>query len=139
MKYPVDLWEPVNVFRNLGDVFPQVFDSETAETRLSPKVDILDKGSNLVLSAEFPGVKKEDLNIDVKDNRLTVKAEKKLEEKTEDGGYLRVERSYGTFERTFFLDDSIEKENIKADYKNGVLTLVLPKRKEELSRKIEVD
>ncbi len=138
MKYPIDLWEPVNALRNLGNVFPQVFGSETAENRLSPKVDILDKGSNLVLSAEFPGVSKEDLDIDVKDNRLTVRGEKKLEEKTEDGGYLRVERSYGNFERTFFLDDSIDKESIKANYKDGILTLVLPKKKEELSKKIEV-
>ena len=139
MKYTVNLWEPTNVFRNFASVFPGVFDPEAAEASWSPKVDIFDDGGNFVLSAELPGVSKEDLDIDVKDNRLTIKGEKKLENKTEKEGYLRVERSYGVFERTFFLDENVDRENIKAEYKDGVLRLTLQRKQEEASKKIEVN
>ena len=139
MRYAVNLWEPANVFRNFANAFPGVFDSDAAETNRSPKVDIFDDGANFVLSAELPGVTKEDLEIDVKDNRLTIKGEKKLENKTEKEGYLRVERSYGVFERTFFLDENVDRENIKADYKDGVLRLTLPRKQDEPSKKVEVN
>ena len=139
MKYAVNLWEPTNVLRNFASVFPGVFDPEVAEASRSPKVDIFDDGENFVLSAELPGVSKEDLNIDIKDNRLTIKGEKKLENKTEKEGYLRVERSYGVFERTFFLDENVDRETIKAEYKDGVLRLTLPRKQDEPSKKIEVN
>ncbi len=139
MKYGVNLWEPANVFRSFANVFPSVFDLETADGSRSPKVDIFDDGDNFVVSAELPGVSKENLYIDVKDNRLTVKGEKKFENKTEKEGYLKSERSYGLFERTFFLDNNIDKENIKAEYKDGVLNLTLPRKQEKASKKIEVN
>lgn len=139
MKYAVNLWEPANVFRNFTSVFPRVFDSDVTESGRSPRVDIFDDGNNFVLSAELPGVSREDLDIDVKDNRLTIRGEKKLENKTEKEGYLRVERSYGAFERSFFLDDNIDRENIKAEYKDGVLHLTLSRKQDEPSKKIEVN
>ena len=139
MKYAANLWEPANVFRNFASVFPGVFDPDAAEVNRSPKVDIFDDGGNFVLSAELPGVSKEDLDIDIKDNRLTIKGEKKLENKTEKEGYLRIERSYGVFERTFFLDENVDRKNIKAEYKDGILRLTLPRKQEEASKKIEVD
>ncbi|MCY4262936.1 MAG: Hsp20/alpha crystallin family protein [Candidatus Dadabacteria bacterium] len=139
MKYAVNLWEPTKVFRNFASAFPGVFDSDAAEASRSPKVDIFDDGNSFILSAELPGVSREDLNIDIKDNRLTVKAEKKLENSTKKDGYLRVERSYGVFERTFFLDENVDRESIKADYKNGVLRLTLPRKQDETSKKIEVN
>ena len=139
MKYAVNLWEPGNLFRNFASVFPGVFDPEAAETSRSPKVDIFDDGGNFVLSAELPGVSKEDLDIDIKDNRLTIKGEKKLEDQTEKEGFLRVERSYGIFERTFFLDENVDRESIKAEYKDGVLRLTLPKKQEQASKKIDVN
>lgn len=139
MKYAVNLLEPGNVFRNFASVFPRVFDSDVTEGGRSPRVDIFDDGNNFVLSAELPGVSREDLDIDVKDNRLTIKGEKKLENNTEKEGYLRVERSYGLLERSFFLDDNIDRENIQADYKDGVLHLTLPRKQEEPSKKIEVN
>ena len=139
MKYAVNLWEPGNVFRNFASVFPGVFDPEASEAARSPKVDVFDDGGNFVVAAELPGVSREDLDIDVKDNRLTIKGEKKLENKTEKEGYLRVERSYGLFERSFFLDDNIDREKIKAEYKDGVLRLTLPRKQDEPSKKIEVN
>ena len=78
MKYAVNLWEPGNVFRNFASVFPGVFDPEASEAARSPKVDVFNDGGNFVVSAELPGVSREDLDIDVKDNRLTIKGEKKL-------------------------------------------------------------
>ena len=78
MKYAVNLWEPGNVFRNFASAFPGVFDSDVAEGGRSPRVDIFDDGNNFILSAELPGVTRENLDIDVKDNRLTIKGEKSL-------------------------------------------------------------
>ncbi len=139
MKYAVNLWESANVFRNFASVFPGVFNPDAQEAGRSPKVDIFDDGDNFVLSAELPGVSKEDLEVDVKDNRLTIKGEKKLENKTEREGYLRVERSYGAFERIFFLDENVDRENIKAEHKDGVLRLTLPRKQDEPSKKVEVN
>ena len=78
MKYAVNPLEPANVFRNFASVFPRVFDSDATEGGRSPRVDIFDDGNNFVLSAELPGIGREDLDIDVKDNRLTIKGEKSL-------------------------------------------------------------
>ena len=138
MRYAVNLWEPANVLRNFASTLPGIFDSDAAEAARSPKVDIFDDGNSFILSAELPGVSRENLDIDIKDNLLTVKAEKKLENSTEKEGYLRVERSYGVFERTFFLDENVDREGIKADYKDGVLRLTLPRKQDEPSKKIEV-
>lgn len=139
MKYAVNLLEPANVFRSFASAFPRVFDSDAAEGGRSPRVDIFDDGNSFVLSAELPGVSRGDLDIDVKDNRLTIRGEKKLENSTEKEGYLKVERSYGSFERSFFLDDNIDRENIQAEYKDGVLCLTLPRKQDEPSKKIEVN
>ena len=139
MKYAVNPWEPNDVFRSFASVFPGVFDSRAAEAARSPRADVFDDGGNFVVSVELPGVSREDLDIDVKDNRLTVRGEKKLENETGKEGYLRVERSYGLFERNFFLDESIDSENIRAEYRDGVLRLTLPRKQDEPSKKIEVN
>ena len=145
MRYGLNLWEPSKVFRNFAEVFPRVFDPEakspdveSTETYRIPKVDIFDDGANFIVSAELPGINKENLDLDVKENRLTIKGTKNLENETERQGYLKIERSYGMFERTFFLDDGVDKENIKAEYKDGVLRVTLPKKEEEASKKIQV-
>ncbi len=139
MRYAVNLWEPGNVFRNFAGILSGVSDPEGSEGVRSPRVDVSDDGDSFVLSAELPGVSREDIDIDVKDNRLTIRGEKKFENKTEKKGYTRVERSYGLFERSFFLDDKIDRENIKAEYRDGVLHLTLPKKQDESAKKIEVN
>lgn len=140
MKYAMRLWEPLDILRDFPAVFPGVSGPDAGDGAvLSPKADIFDDGQNFIVSVELPGVSKEDLDIDLINNRLTIKGEKELENKEERDGYLKIERSRGSFERSFFLDDKVDAEGIKADYKDGVLRLTLPRKHEELSKKIEVN
>ena len=106
------------------------------------KTDIKDIGSAYELSADLPGFKKEDINIDLNDNTLTISAERKFEkeEKNNEGNYIHRERSYGSFSRSFDLS-GIDPENIKAKYNDGVLTITLPKQDKQLqnNRRLEIE
>ena len=90
------------------------------------RTDIEDKGDRFVLEAELPGFAKEDIQIDIEDNRLTIHAEHKNESESKEKNYIRRERSYGSFERSFDISN-IQATGITAEYKNGVLEVVMPK------------
>lgn len=141
MRYAMSLWEPLDVFRNFPAAASGFFDSAAADAdaALSPKVDILDDGESFVVTAELPGVSRENLDIDLRNDRLTVRGKKDVENREEGDGYVKAERSRGSFERSFFLDDKVDAENIKAEHKDGVLRLTLPKKREEVSKKIEIN
>lgn len=141
MRYAMSLWEPLEVFRNFPAAAPGFFNSASADADavLSPKVDIFDDGGSFIVSAELPGVSKDDLDIDLRNNRLTIRGKKSVENREETDGYVRAERSHGSFERSFFLDDKVDAENIKAEHKDGVLRLTLPRKREEVSKKIEIN
>jgi len=94
---------------------------------------------SFVVKADLPGVNKDDIQIDLKDNTLTLKGEKKFENKVSKDNYIRVERSYGTFVRSFTLPQNVDAEKIKATYKDGVLELTLPKKEEAKPKQIKVD
>ena len=106
------------------------------------QTDVLDKGDRYVIESELPGFEKKDINIDIENGYLTVRAEHKEEtEKKEEGRYLRRERHYGSFSRSFDLSD-IQEDQIKASYDNGLLTLTLPKKaptSKPTSRRIELE
>ena len=103
--------------------------------------DIRENDTEYVLEADLPGFKKEDINIDITDNTLTIRAERHSdhEEKDKQGNYLRCERSYGSFSRSFNLD-GVDTEAIKAGFDNGVLTLTMPKlvAPQPTSRRLEI-
>ncbi len=102
------------------------------------KTDIIDEGDKFVLEAELPGFDKGDININVDGNRLTITAEHSVSEEESKDNYIRKERKYGSFTRSFDVSD-IETEKIEADYKNGVLTLNLPKKDSKPSgRRIDI-
>lgn len=102
------------------------------------KTDIIDEGDKFVLEAELPGFDKGDININVDGNRLTIIAEHSVSEEESKDNYIRKERKYGSFTRSFDVSD-IETEKIEADYKNGVLTLNLPKKDSKPSgRRIDI-
>ncbi len=105
----------------------------------TPKVDVVENEDSYVVNADIPGMNKEDIKIDIDDNTLTIKGEKKLENKEEKENYIRIERSYGSFFRTFALSENVDRENIKANYKDGVLELTLPKKEEAKPKQIEVE
>jgi HSP20 family protein len=104
----------------------------------SPAVDIIENGDTYVLKAELPGMNKDDVKITLEENVLTIKGEKKNEDEKKDDNVHRLERSYGLFERSFTLPGTIKVNDIDAQYKNGILTLTLPKAEEAKPKKIEV-
>src|SRR5207244_11558046 len=93
----------------------------------------------LVVKADLPDVNPQDLDIRVENNILTIRGERKFENEVNEENYLRVERSYGSFSRSFSLANSVKSDAIKADYQNGVLTLSIPKREEAKPKQIKVN
>lgn len=105
---------------------------------ITPSVDIFEDGQEVVFKAEVPGVDKEDINVTITDNYLTISGEKKKEEKVEKKDYHRVERSYGSFSRRFRLPENVNGGKAKAKFKDGVLEVRMPKTKEGKQKKIEI-
>ncbi len=148
----LDRWEP---FRSpdtqLNRLFNDFFGRTTQDQNLTtwaPAVDIYEGQNELVVKADLPDIKPEELDIRVENNILTIRGERKFEnvarsagtrEKADEKNYLRVERSYGSFSRSFSLANTVNSEAIKADYRDGVLTLVVPKREEAKPKQIKVN
>ncbi len=103
-----------------------------------PRVDIIDEKDAVIVSAELPGVDKNNISIELENRVLTLSAEKKSELKEEKDGFYRSERVYGTFQRSFRVPEVVNPDEISADYSNGVLKVTLPKRPEAAPRQIEI-
>lgn len=105
----------------------------------APAVDIYETNDSFVVSADLPGLNKDEIQIDLKDNTLTLKGEKKFEEKVSKDNYIRVERAYGSFVRSFTLPQNVDPEKIKAKYKEGILEITIPKKEEAKPKQIKVE
>jgi HSP20 family protein len=103
-----------------------------------PPVDIRETENELVVKADVPGLEMKDIDVRMENGSLTIRGERKFEENKEEGGWHRVERSYGSFERVFAVPDSVDPNGVKADYKNGTLTITLPKKEVAKPRQIKV-
>ena len=112
---------------------------ESSLTAWAPSVDIYETEHELVIKADIPEVDPKDLDIRVENNILTIRGERKFEKKVSEENYLRVERAYGSFARSFTLANTVNSEAIKADYQNGVLTLSIPKKEEAKPKQIKVN
>ena len=112
---------------------------DSSLTTWAPAVDIYETEHELVVKADLPEVDPQDLDIRVENNILTLRGERKFESKVTEDKYLRVERTYGSFSRSFSLANTVNSEAIKADYKNGVLTLSIPKREEAKPKQIKIN
>jgi HSP20 family protein len=126
------------VQRLFDNTFPRRAD-HSALTTWVPAVDIYETENEWVVKADMPDVSEKDLDVRVENNTLTVRGERKFEKKVEEQDYLRVERTYGTFSRSFSLPNTVNNEAIQADYKNGVLTVTLPKRAESKPKQVKVN
>lgn len=104
----------------------------------SPAVDVTESDGNLVVKAEVPGMEKDDVEIDLQDNVLTLRGEKKQEQERTEGEMHVWERSYGSFQRAFTLPCRVDEDKVTAEVKNGLLTITLPRAAEARGRKIEV-
>ena len=103
-----------------------------------PAIDVVENNDNYVLKAELPGMNKDDVKIMLENNVLTIRGEKKNDLDKKEGNYHRVERSYGAFERMFTLPGTIKSNDVDAQYKDGILTVTLPKVEDDKEKRIDV-
>ena len=143
-------WNPTNEAANLSQRMERLF-NEMAERGLwrtseerplrgswVPAINILERQDSMVITADLPGLKAEDVEVTVDEGTLSIRGERKLEEVSEGESYHRVERLYGVFERTFTLPNSVDVEKIEARFSNGEMTLTLPKREESKPRSVKI-
>jgi HSP20 family protein len=139
-----DPWRVVNQLqRDLDRVFGapvlQGDDAAAAVFNWAPAVDIREEPKQFVLHADLPGVKPEDIEVSLEKGILTVRGQRRLENREEKDGYRRVERVGGEFFRRFSLPDTADSQSVKAKFNNGVLEVVIPKQQEVLPRRINVE
>jgi len=138
------------VARRFGDDFDNLFegffrpmrwtDEETASQGLAPALDVVERNGDFVVKAELPGVKKEDIDVSVENGVLTITAESKSEHEEKEGDrVIRQERRYGRYVRSLRLGKAVDEKQVKANYKDGVLELTLPKAEEVKPKKISVN
>ncbi|MGW8302019.1 MAG: Hsp20/alpha crystallin family protein [Desulfobacterales bacterium] len=142
-------WDPFRDVATLQDRINRIFNESFGRTRdldeevslydWSPPVDIYETGDGIVLKVELPGVNKDDVSVEVKDNVLILKGERLLDPKIKDEHYYRKERSFGKFNRSFSLQERIKPDLIKASFKDGVLTVAIPRPEEEKPKQVTVD
>jgi len=113
-------------------------EEETAACAWTPAVNVLEKEDGIVITADLPGLKAEDVEVTIENGVLTLKGERTLEEITDGETYHRVERSYGKFERSFSVPNSVDPKKIDARFINGEMTLNLPKRDESKPRSVKI-
>jgi HSP20 family protein len=137
--------EPFRGLFNLQNQFNKIFNDsfrnqaeESALTTWAPAVDIYETPNELVVKADLPDVNEKDIDVRVENNLLTIRGERKFEKSVSEENYLRVERTYGAFSRSFSLPNTVNAEAIGAEYKNGVLTVTLPKREESKPRQVKI-
>jgi HSP20 family protein len=139
-------YDPFGDLRTLQDEMNRLFSGtfsrgsqdEVLRGAWSPSVDIFENKNEIVLEAELPGMSAEDVSVSIENNVLTLHGERRFEKKDEGDNFHRVERSYGSFTRSFTLPPTVSSENANAEFNNGVLRLTLAKREEAKPRRIEI-
>lgn len=104
----------------------------------APACDVFENDNSITIKAELPGVKREDVKVTIENNVLMLKGERKFEDEVKRENFHRVERAYGEFMRSFTLPNYVDAANIKAEFKDGILNLTLPKREEAKAKQVEV-
>ena len=140
-NFPSDI---IGMQKEINSMFDRFFrggsldDENFLPTSWMPAVDVVEKDDEYVAKLELPGVSKDDVKITLQDNILTVKGEKKEEQETKNSNYRRLERNYGSFQRSFTFPTSVKNDKVDAQYKDGILTISLPKAEEAKRKLIEV-
>lgn len=141
-------WKPTRDLFDLGNEMTRFMDSffnmpgrytgDMKDTQWTPRVDVEEDKDGYTVTAELPGMDKKDIDIDVKDNHLYIKGEKKVEKDKDEKNYHITERCYGKFTRNFTLPDNVNQDDIKAKFNNGILTVEIPKVEEEKPKEIKI-
>jgi HSP20 family protein len=141
-------WDPFRDLLSIQDRMNRLFEQTLSRSRAeegiaastwTPAVDIYETPETIVLKAELPGLRREDIGIEVRDNTLTLRGERRFAKDDQEENYLRIERAYGAFQRSFTLPTTINQEQIRAVFRDGVLELTLPKAEEAKPRKIAIE
>lgn len=140
-------WQPFRELSMLQDRMNKLFEDflgergelEGPSPGWVPAVDIYEDKDRIVLKADLPGIEQKDITLDVEANRLTLKGERRLEKETREENFHRIERSYGSFVRSFSLPTTVDAEKISASFKNGVLEVTLPKKEEIKPKQITIE
>ena len=143
-------WDPFRDLISIQDRMNRLFDQTLARTRgeedegiatstWMPAVDIYETPDQVVMKAELPGLSRGDIEINIRDNTLRLRGERKFEKEVKEENYLRIERAYGSFQRSFTLPATIQQDKIKAVFKDGVLELSLPKAEEARPKQIKIE
>ena len=140
-------YDPFRELKSLQDEMNRLFmtsvprgfgNEDLASGGWAPSVDIFETETEIVLEAELPGMKRDDFEVSIENNVITLKGERHFEKQDEGDNYHRVERAYGSFTRSFSLPRTVSAESTAADFKNGILRVTLPKKEEARARKIEI-
>jgi HSP20 family protein len=132
-------YRPFDVQNRIQRMFSDLLTPTAAEgLSWTPAIDVFELDTELVLRADLPGMRKEDVVLEINDNMLVLKGEKKEEKEEKKAEYRLIERSWGAFERTFSLPSSVDVTKIHADFRNGVLEVHLPKTAKSTGRKVEI-
>ena len=132
-------YDPLTSLRQFEDTVTRFFSEPQTNRPWAPPVDIYETENELVFKADLPDVELNDLTVRVENQTLTISGERKFERKDAGKGYHRVERSYGNFSRSFSVPNSFDTDKVNAGFKNGVLTVTLPKKEAAKPRQIKVE
>lgn len=140
-------WDPARELDVLQGEMNRLFDAFFGPTRASvngtgrrwvPAMDLVETDDAFVLKADLPGLDRDDVSIEIKDDVLTISGERKAEHTEKDDGYVRVERSFGSFARTLQLPDGVDPDAVKASFDKGVLEVRVPKPEERKAHRVEI-
>lgn len=145
---PFAHWDPVRELLSLQERMNRLIDQTLSRTRSdtdlsssgawSPAVDLYESDDHLILKAELPEVEHDDIELRIDDDRVTLRGERHLKEAVSEKQFLRMERSHGRFHRTLDLPTAVDADAVKAEFKKGILTVTMPKRRNEKSRQIPI-
>jgi HSP20 family protein len=130
--------DPLHGLRLFEDAVTRMMSEPRTSRPWSPATDIIETENELVLKVDLPDVQLNDIDVQVENQTLTIKGERHFEQEDSNKGFHRIERSYGTFVRSFTVPSTVDTEKVAADYKNGVLTVRLPKKEAAKPRQVKV-
>jgi HSP20 family protein len=135
-------WDPFRDFNvlndRLGNFLGKGWEAPASTTTWNPSVDIFENDSDVVIKAELPGLNAKDIDIKLENNVLTIRGERHFEKEAKEENYHRIEREYGSFSRSFSLPVTVNGDKVTAEYKDGVLNIVLPKKEEVKPKPIKI-
>lgn len=141
-------WDPFRDLLSIQDRMNTLFEQTLSRSRAeegiaastwTPAVDIYETPDTVEMKAELPGLSRDDIEIQIRDNTLTLRGERRFAKEAQEENYLRIERAYGAFQRSFTLPATLQHEKIRAVFRDGVLELTLPKAGEAKPKKIAIE